>query len=180
LPLLALASVALFLFAPTGSSACGCGPRVRFVVAHGTSPHGARWRIKADESRGSNPSARFAEFEFSSGKTGKSIGRGYLSGMPLPIPPSFTFHANVGSGVYPELEGDASGFAQAKAVRLVARMSNGTSLEIELEKPPARLYKRFPWLRGLVFFDQFYPAGIEPTEISAYDQTGQLLDRQPA
>lgn len=100
--------------------------------------------------------------------------------MPLPIPPSFIFHANTGSGVYPELEGDASGFAQARAVRLVARMSDGTSLEIELEKPPARLYKRFPWLRGFVFFDQFYPTGIEPTEISAYDRAGQLLDRQPA
>jgi hypothetical protein len=65
-------------------------------------------------------------------------------------------------------------------VVLVATMSEGPPLTFETQLAPAALRKRFHWLRGVRFFDQFYPAGIEPTEISAYDRAGQLLDRQPA
>jgi hypothetical protein len=44
-------------------------------------------------------------------------------------------------------------------------MSVGPPIEIETQRPPASLGKRFPWLRGLVFFDQFYPADVEPAAI---------------
>jgi hypothetical protein len=58
-------------------------------------------------------------------------------------------------------------------------MNDGSSLEIETQKAPAGLRERFPWLRGLVFFDQFYPADVEPESISAYGRDGRLLSRQP-
>jgi len=122
--------------------------------------------------------SRWAEFEFTSGDPDKRNGLSHFSGLRLPIPRAFIFHATSGDGVYPELEGDVDGFVRPRAVRLVARMSDGSSLEIETQRPPARLRKRFPWLRGLVFFDQFYPAGVKPITITAYGRGGRLLSRQ--
>lgn len=167
------------LLAPASTPACGCGPTVHFVVAHGTSPNGAPWRIKADERPASATSPRHAEFHFSAGPAGESNGLGYFGSTPLPIPSAFIFHALSGDGVYPELEGDVSGYARRTAVRLVAKMSAGSPIEIETQRPPASLRKRFPWLRGLVFFDQFYPADVEPVAITAYGRDGRLLSRQP-
>jgi len=166
------------LLAPAGSQACGCGPTARFVVAHGTSPNGASWRIKADESPATAYAPRSVEFEFISGDPDERNGFGYSSGMGLPIPPAFVFHANSGDGVYPEMEGDVSGFARRRAVRLVAKMSDGSSIEIETQRPPTKLRRRFPWLRGLAFFDQFYPAAVEPVTVIAYGRDGRLLSRQ--
>lgn len=166
------------LLAPAGSSACGCEPTVRFVVAHGTSPNGAPWRIKADE-QPATTSPRSAIFEFVAGDPNESNDFGYFSGMSLPIPHAFVFHANSGDGVYPESEGDVSGFATPRAARLVAKMSDGSAIDIETKQPPAKLRQRFPWLRGLVFFDQFYPADIEPLAITAYGRDGHVLSRQP-
>ena len=99
--------------------------------------------------------------------------------MTLPIPPAFVVHAVSGDGVYPELEGDVSGFARPRAVRLVVKMSAGPPIEIKTQRPPTSLRNRFPWLRGLVFFDQFYPADVEPVAIAAYGRDGRLLSRQP-
>jgi len=178
-----LAGVALgvaLLLAPTTSPACACGPEARFVVAHGTSPNGAPWRIKADQEAGTAGSPRSALLEFTSGDPDESNGLGYFSHFSLPIPPAFVFHAISGSGVYPELEGEVSGFARPRATRLVAKMSDGSLVEIETQRPPEKLRKRFPWLRGLVFFDQFYPAAIEPVAITAYGRDGHVLSRQPA
>ncbi len=169
---------AALLLAPAGSPACGCGPTARFVIAHGTSPNGASWRIKAGENPASAYGPRSVEFEFSSGNPDESNGFGYSSGLGLPIPPAFVFHATSGDGVYPELEGDVSGISRPRAVRLVAKMSDGSRIEIETQRPPAKLRRRFPWLRGLVFFDQFYPANVEPLAITAYGRDGRLLSRQ--
>jgi hypothetical protein len=166
------------LFSPTGSPACGCGPTVRFVVAHGTSPNGAPWRIKADQRPATTYSPRSVEFEFISGNPDERNGFGYSSSMILPIPSAFIFRATAGDGVYPEKEGDVSGLARPRAARLMAKMSDGTTIEIKTKRPPAKLRQRFPWLRDLVFFDQFYPADIEPLAITAYGRDGHLLSRQ--
>ena len=167
------------LLGPAGSSACGCEPSARFVVARGTSPNGAPWRIKADQQPATAYSPRFVEFEFIAGDPDERNGFGYSMGMSLPIPPAFVFHASSGDGVYPEKEGDVSGIARPRATRLVAKMSDGNAIEIATQRPPERLRQRFPWLRGLVFFDQFYPADIEPLAITAYGRDGHLLFRQP-
>jgi hypothetical protein len=174
-----LLGLTLLLLAPPTSPACACGPEARFVVAHGTSPNGAPWRIKADQEVGARGRPRSALFEFTSGDSDESNGSGYFSSIGLPIPRALIFHANSGSGVYPDLEGDVSGFAQGRAARLVAKMSDGSLVEIETQRPPEKLRKRFPWLRGLIFFDQFYPAAIEPVEITAYARDGRVLSRQP-
>lgn len=58
-------------------------------------------------------------------------------------------------------------------------MSDGTSLTFETQLPPKRLSDRHHWLRRVRFFDQFYPAAVEPTSIAAYDRNDNLLDRQP-
>ena len=175
-----LLGLTLLLMAPSTSPACACGPEARFVVAHGTSPNGAPWRIKVDQMAATPGQGRSALFEFTSGDPDDSNGSGYFSSIGLPISRALVFHAVSGSGVYPELEGDVSGFAQGRAARLVAKMTDGSFVEIETHRAPKKLHRRFPWLRGLVFFDQFYPAAIEPVEITAYGRDGRVLSRQPA
>lgn len=133
---------------------------------------------------GEEPSAgrnlpRYAILFFSIGKPDEYNESGYFSGLPLPIPKAFVFHANSGSEIDSFPESDTSGFANRRAVKLVATMSEGPPLTFETSLPPIGLCNRFHWLRRLRFFDQFYPAGIEPTEISAYDRAGRLLERQP-
>jgi hypothetical protein len=171
---------AIFLLAPSSSPACACGPNPRFLVAHGTSPNGAPWRIKAEEFPASRTSPRGALLHFSTGQPEESNGLGYFSGFGLPISRAFVFHANSGSGLYPDLEGDVSGYARPRAVRLVATMSAGPPIEIETQRAPKHLRDRLPWLRGLVFFDQFYAADVEPLAITAYGRDGRVLSRQPA
>lgn len=171
-----LAALAL-LITPTTSPACACGPEPKFLVAHGTSPNGAPWEIRAEETAATRTSLRGAILHFStSSQEGDSIG--YFSGFSVPIRRGFAFHAVDGSGLYPELERDVSGYAAARA-RLVAKMSDGSRIEIETQRAPERLRQRFPWLRGLVFFDQFYAAAIEVQAITAYGRDGHVLAREP-
>jgi len=122
----------------------------------------------------------FADLFFSIGKRGESNGDGYYSSFPLPFPRAFAFHVILGSDLDAFPESDASGFAGRRVAKIVATMSEGPPLTFQTQPAPASLSRRFHWLRRILFFDQFYPAEIEPTEISAYDQAGRLLDRQPA
>jgi hypothetical protein len=164
------------LLAPTGSSACACGEETRFVVAHGTSPNGAPWKIKVGEARAHGLRAARISFNYGSGGAAGTE-NGVTSSRPLPLPKAVVLNASAGSGVYPQKEGDVAGFARRRAVRLVAQMNDGSRIEIETVRPPAELEKRFPWLRGLAFFDQFYAADLEPLAINAYSRDGRLLGR---
>jgi hypothetical protein len=103
---------------------------------------------------------------------------GYFSSFPLPIPRAFVFHANRGSEVDDFPESDTSGYANRRVAKLVATMSDGSSLTFETQLPPKRLSNRHHWLRRLRFFDQFHPAEFEPTSIAAYDRADNLLERQ--
>ncbi len=123
---------------------------------------------------------RSVVLEFSIGKPGEYSEGGYFAGFPLPVPRSLVFSAIPGSEFDSYPEGDVSGFAARRVVELVAKMSDGSRLVIETQTAPPRLAERFPWLRGLRFFDQFYPANIEPVEILAYGRSGRLLERSPA
>jgi hypothetical protein len=161
------------------------GPRTPFVVAHGKSLYGVAWRIRMGEETHRlvtpegrlGPKIREATLWFSIGDPPES-GAGYFSSFSLPIPRGFVFHANQGSDVDDFPESDTSGFANRRVAKLVATMSDGSSLTFETQVPPKRLSNRHHWLRRLRFFDQFYPADIEPTSISAYDRAGELLERQ--
>jgi hypothetical protein len=174
---------ALALLLPATTTADG--PRTPFVVAHGKSLYGVPWRIRmGEEAHRLPPSAgnpgrevRTATLWFSIGDPSENES-GYFSSFPIPILRSFVFHANRGSGVDDFPESDTSGYANRRVERLVATMSDGSSLTFETQVPPERLSDRHHWLRRLRFFDQFYPADIEPTSIAAYDRAGDLLERQ--
>lgn len=172
LALAALASLALLLAVPAGKARAD-GPRTPFVVARGTSLYGLPWRIRM----GIEPS-RQVILRFTIGDD--ECGCGYFSSFPLPVPAAFTFQANSGSGIDAFPEADTSGYAGFRVKRLVATMSDGSALEVDTQVAPPGLRKRFPWLRGLRFFDLFYPQEVEPTAISAYGRDGHLLERQPA
>jgi len=156
------------------------GPRTPHVVAHGKSLYGVPWRIRMGEetSAGKGP-RRYATLFFSIGRPGELNEAGYFSTFPLLIFRGFVLHATSGSQIDSFPEADTSGYVSRRAVKLVATMSEGPPLELETQLAPAALRKRFPWLRAVRFFDQFYPDGIEPTALSAYDRAGQLLERQP-
>jgi hypothetical protein len=178
-------AIALALALPAAAGADG--PRTPFVVAHGKSLYGVAWRIRMGEESGrlikpdgtSGPEIQRATLWFSIGDPAENDA-GYFSSFSLPIPPAFIFDANKGSEVDEFPESDTSGYANRRVAELVATMSDGSALTFETRLPPKRLSDRHHWLRRLRFFDQFYPAGLEPTSIAAYDRTGKLLERQPS
>lgn len=171
--------LALALFG--SGTATADGPRTPYVVAKGKSLYGVPWRIRMGEEPAYGKGLpRYANLYFSLGRPGERNEAGSFSSFPLPIPRAFTVHATSGSEIDSFPESDTSGFANRRAVRLVATMNEGPPLTFETQLAPTSLSNRFHWLRRVRFFDQFYPAGIKPTEISAYDRAGRLLDRQPA
>ena len=156
------------------------GPRTPYVVARGKSLYGVPWRIRMGEEPSYGRGPRYANLYFSLGNPSERNEAGLYSSFPLPISHAFTFHATSGSDIDSFPESDSCGFAARRVAKLVATMSEGPPLTFETQLAPTALSNRFHWLRGVRFFDQFYPAGIEPTEISAYDRAGRLLVRQPA
>lgn len=171
------ATLALAFLGP--GTAIANGPRTPYVVARGKSLYGVPWRIRMGEEPSFGEGLpRYANLYFSLGRPSEKNEAGLFSSFPLPIPRAFTFNATSGSDIDSFPESDSCGFASRRAAKLVATMSEGPPLTFETQLAPTALSKRFHWLRGVRFFDQFYSAGIEPTEISAYDRTGRLLDRQ--
>ena len=174
------ALLALVVLFGSGTAAAD-GPKTPYVVAKGRSLYGVPWRIRmGEEPSYGKGQPRYANLYFSLGRPDERNEAGSFSSFPLPIPRAFTFHATSGSAIDSFPESDTSGFANRRAAKLVATMSEGPPLTFETQMAPPSLSNRFHWLRRVRFFDQFYAAGIEPTEISAYDQAGKLLDRQPA
>jgi hypothetical protein len=173
---------ALLALALLGSGvAAADGPHTPYVVARGKSLYGLPWRIKMGEEPSYGKGLpRYANLYFSLGKPAERNEAGSYSSFPLPLPHAFVFHASSGSDIDQFPESNTSGYASRRASKLVATMSEGPPLTLETQLAPAALCKRFHWLRSVRFFDQYYPAEIEPTEISAYDRAGRLLDRQPA
>jgi hypothetical protein len=151
------------------------------VVARGHSLHGVPWRIRMkEEPPYMKGTPRSATLEFTIGKPDEYSEAGYFSGFSLPVPRSPVFSAIPGSEFDSYPEGDVSGYAARRVAKLVAKMSDGSRLVIEIQTAPTRLTERFHWLGGLRFFDQFYSASIEPIEILAYGHGGRLLERSPA
>lgn len=177
-------AVAFALVLPAAANADG--PRAPFVVARGKSLYGVAWRIRMGEETGrlvkpdgtSGPKVQTATLWFSIGDPAENDA-GYFSSFPLPIPRAFVFQGTKGSEIDDFPESDTSGMANRRVASLVATMSDDSTLEFETQLPPKRLSDRHHWLRRVRFFDQFYPAGIEPTSIAAYDRAGKLLERQP-
>lgn len=142
-----------------GASACGCGEYRGVVVAHGTSPNGLPWRIKATRLRNRGQESQLL-IQFMHGKLGDE--GGYFLGMPLPAPPKFVLNADSGSGDEENPEGDISGVTAARAVELQVQMSDGEVLTVKPNLPPRPLRKRFGWLHGLRYFDVFFSASEKP------------------
>jgi len=170
--LLALAVVAAAaFFVPGGASACGCGEFRGVVVAHGSSLYGAPWRIKAILPRDSGP--EYAMFGFSIAEGGES---GYFTSMPRPIPRAFVLTASRGSGVDEFPEADVSGITAGRVTRLQVELDDGQALETEPLRAPERFRNRFHWLRGLRFYDLFFPEDQEPIRVTALDAQGKVLE----
>jgi hypothetical protein len=161
-----------------GASACACGEFKGVVVAYGRSLYGVPWRIKAKLVRSSLFDSRAVEVHFSIGRRGDYSGVGYFTGLGLPLHPAFFFTANLGSEINDFPEGDVSGVTRRHVATLVVEMSNGESLTVRPSLAPSSLRERLPWLRGLRFFDAFFPADQEPQLITAFDPGGQVLTRR--
>lgn len=176
-------AIALLMVVPAAAS--GDGPRTPFVVAHGKSLYGVAWRVRMGEETfravkpdgTPGPKVKQATLWFSIGDPAESEA-GYFSSFTLPVPGEFVFTATQGSDIDEFPESDTSGFANRRVARLTATMSDGSTLDIETQLPPKRLSDRHHWLRRVRFFDQFYPADLEPTSITAFDRAGRLLERQ--
>jgi hypothetical protein len=171
-------AIALLPLSQLSADACACdGPSTPYLVAHGKSLYGIPWRIRAGEERFGHGGQ--VTFSFTVGTASEPNDAGYFSTLGLPIGRSFVLTGTKGSGTDPQLEGDISGIASRRAVRLVATMSAGPPLEVEPQIAPSGLRKRHPWLRGLQFFDQWYPSELEVLRLTAYGRSGRVLATLP-
>jgi hypothetical protein len=116
-----------------------------------------------------------ATFGFSYGPGLEGDGTGGFTSLPLAIRRQPFVTAIRGTDVGPYGENDVSGIVQSRATRLLIRLADGEPLTIEPQLPSPGLRNRLHWLRGFRFFDLFYPDGVEPTRIEAYDREGALL-----
>lgn len=167
---LTLAAAAAILL-PGGAEACGCGEFKGVVVAHGSSPNGVPWRIKATHltQAGEGP---YLLVHFSIGDPEGEAG--YFTSLPLPVPGTF-FTASPGSEIDEYPESDLSGVTGTRVAELRVRMDDGTVLTVNPALAPAPLRQRFPWLRQARFYDLFFPAEEEPQRVTAFDRSGRRL-----
>jgi hypothetical protein len=174
----AMAFAAALLLLPVTASACGCeGPSTPYLVARGKSVYGIPWRIRAGEGRFDG--VRQATFGFNVGTREQPNDAGYFSTLRLPVARGFVLNASPGSGIDPRKEGDVSGVATRRAVRLTATMSQGPPLEIDVQTAPPVLRERHPWLRGLEFFDQWFTGDAQVERVTAYGRSGRVLEVVP-
>lgn len=171
-------AVATLVGLPGGASACACGEFKGVVVAHGSSLYGVPWRIKASRLVGMNPARPRTPYLLSTFLIGEpGSDSGYGSAMPLPVSQRFVFTANSGTyvGEYPE--SNLSGITNSRAVELQVEMNDGALLTVAPALPPRSLRQRFPWLRGLRFFDVFFSASQSAKMVTAFSQSGAMLGR---
>lgn len=159
---------------PGEAPACACGEYRGAVVAHGTSPNGMWWRIKASRLRHKGQEDRLL-VHFMYGEP--EAEGGYFNEMALPVPPQFVLSADAGGGGEEDPERDISGTTAARAVELQVEMNDGEVMVVRPELPPRSIRRRFGWLHGLRFFDAFYSAPEEPKLVTAFDQSGRVLGR---
>lgn len=156
----------------TGAQACGCGLQSAGpVVAHGKSPAGIPWQIRA-----SRIDSRTVDIHFDL-KTPGYEDAGYFTSLELPLSDRFIFTADTGSNISPYPESDLSGVASGRVHRIHVRMSEGGPLEFRPHLAPRSVRKRFPWLRELRFFDRFFANERDPLVATAYDARGNVLTR---
>jgi hypothetical protein len=172
--LLALAGLLL----PASAGACGCGDLKGPVVARGTSPAGALWWVRAARPEPQYPHGRSVTFEFSYGLGDEPDGTGGFTGLPLALRGQPFVSAVRGGEVGPYAEYDVSGIVQGRTTQLVIRFSAGAPLTLEPQLPSLALRHRFPWLRGFRFFDAFYPDGLEPIRVEAFNRDGAFMTRE--
>jgi hypothetical protein len=162
------------------ASACEvCGHRHKYVIARGKSPHGVPWWIATAGPRTDSLGRRGVEFHFDFGPPA-FYDAGYFSGMPLPVRGEFAVRGVPGTGLSPYPESDLSGITGRGVVELVVKLSDGSMLEVHPDRARPALRARFPWLRGLGFYETFYPAGLEPRTVAALDARGRLIARSSA
>jgi hypothetical protein len=171
---LAVIGTAAALCLPTIASACPCSEFCGRVLAHGSSAYGVPWTIKASLEPPRPEQRAFAQFHFSSGACG-TYRNGYFKGLRLPIHPRFAFSALQGFGEHPEA--DLSGVTHARVRTLIARLDDGSLLEIHPFSAPPSLRERWPWLRRVRVFDHYYPGAARVVELTACDAGDRPIAR---
>jgi hypothetical protein len=172
-----LVAMAVIFLLPGGASACACGNPKGVIVARGQSLYGVPWWIKASLVWPATVAPATLEAHFSISPRGGFSGVGYFTGAPLPLPAEFVFSALEGSGIDRYPESDLSGIARRKVVTLVIEMSDGETMMIHPRLSPPRVWRRFPWLAGVRFYDVFFPSRQESLVATAYDRDGQMIKR---
>ncbi len=169
--------VALLVPVVATASACEiCKQAHQYVLVHGKSPNGVPWRITTVGPRTDSFGRRGVVFHFDFGPPAPPD-VGYSSGMPLPVPAGFAFSGNSGSDIDPYPESDLSGIVGRGIRRLRVKLSEGEPLEFRPVAAPASIRSRFPFLRGLRFYDAFYAAGPKPMLVEAFDSGGRFVAR---
>ncbi len=132
-----------------------------------------KWEMVPPE-RGVRP--RSVLFGFSVLEPGYSDA-GYFTGLPVKLLRHIRLSANLGSEIDPYPESDVSGLTGGRVVALSIALSDGSTVEVAPQKAPARLFGRYPFLRGIRFFEAFYGSDLEPERIVGLGAQGQVVFR---
>lgn len=126
-----------------------------------------KWEVRAQHS------FQGVELEFALEPPG-SPDAGYFSGYsPRALP---LLSAIAGSGIDPYPESDLAGFTDARVVWIAVRLSSHRVSGVAPRPAPAALRRTHPWLRDVRFFDQYFPARLEPRWAAVYDAHGVESD----
>lgn len=159
---------------PLTANACACGEYRGPIVARGESAHGVPWMIRAARERSARPVRRYINVSFS---IQGAFDVGWSTTMRLPRPGWFVLHGTFGEEVDQYPESDFSGVAEWRVAGVEMTMSDGSIVVMQPVFAPKRLRERFPWLRGLRFFDQFFRTGIWPEVVTAFNRGGAVIAR---
>jgi hypothetical protein len=157
------------------------GPHTPISVASGHSLYGAPWSIRCgvEQHRGGEPDYLTCLYSVGTeAEREECDGCGYYSSIPLPLPKAFPFDGIFGGEFDSFPESDFSGITGPLVARLALKMADGSVVEAELLRAPARVVAHHLRLGRFRFFDVFFPDTAEPTSISAYARSGKLLKKQ--
>lgn len=169
--LIAIAGVAT-LGSPMTASACGCGSWKGPIVASGRSAGGVGWNVQAFEySKGEFQMEFYYRWNGElQGEYGFGVGSFPRRGIPL-------IDGTQGSGYGPANESDFAGIVSWRTKEIVIVMESGTRIRVKPLVAPLELRNRWPWIKSLRFYDQFFAGTEEPSRLLALNKAGEVIAR---
>ena len=161
------------LTSPMAASACGCGSWTGPVAASGTSSGGVSWKAMAVRHGPGNFSIEFRYSWNGEEQSDYGFGTGGFPNRSYPLVSGVP-----GSGIGPEGESDIAGVVSWRTKELVIVMKSGKRIRFKPVAAPLKLRQRWPWIKALRFYDQFFDGSERAVRLLALNAAGDVIARQ--